>query len=152
MLHIGFYITGKERMTEVLNNELECERDSTHRPPPGAKFCSECGGMMVASNGTAQQPINIYDIPEEEGDIVDQFIFPEYSPAKEGEIIGISNYCAGKFVDIAPDEIIDLDDMEAIKRQQYVKFMEYHSEDIALLRKYVYDDIEIKYGLFEYDY
>ena len=152
-MHIGYYIIGKKRKVEIPNHGVECERDATHKFATGANYCSECGGMIVASTDILMEPADIYDIPEDEGCIEDHFLFPEYTPAKEGEVIGISNYNGcGHFQGIDEDVIIDLEDMEEAKSRQYKDFMQRHGNDIELLMKYVYDDVQVKYGLFEYDY
>ena len=152
-VHLGYYIIGKERQVELPNHGVECERDASHNFTKGSNYCGQCGGMIVASTAVLMNAADIYDIPEDEGCIEDHFLFPEYTPAKKGEVIGISNYRAcGHFAVIDEDVIINLEDIEEAKSRQYKDFMQRHENDIELLMKYVYDDVQVKYGLFEYDY
>lgn len=153
MLHIGYYIIGKKRQECTGVPDRECENDTRHRIDGSMNFCPECGSKLVSVIKDETRTLNIYDIPKNEGCVEDSFIFPEYTPALDDEVIGISNFRAcGNFEVVNEDVIIDIDNISETKRIQYKDFMERHTRDIELLEKYVYDDLEVKYGLFSYDY
>lgn len=153
MIHIGYYIIGKKRRVHKDIPDRECEGDRSHQIDGSMNFCPECGARLISVIKVDTRTLNIYDIPEDEGCVEDHLLFPVYTPAKDNEVIGISNFRAcGNFEVINEDVIVDLDDLEKAQLQQYTDFMDRHERDIKLLRKYVYDDLEIKYGLFTYDY
>jgi len=149
--HFGYYITGKERTEEISTTEVRCTENHDHIVHPKQKFCGECGAMVGPVTVTEQRTLWYDDIPDE--DITDHLIFPEYCDAPAGEIIAVSNYGAGGLdIDGHDYNEIAIDNLEEVKRKHFEEFMTKHAHDIELLKKYVYDDVEIKYGFVSYDY
>jgi hypothetical protein len=150
--YLGYYIIGKEREVGSTAPKKVCVNDHDHRLASGS-FCPECGGMVVTIDVPITVTPSFEDIPEselgEDEDMYDQLMRPGYA-SPDGYAVLISNYDVNaiEFDDNDDNGITDITD--ALREEQYKAFMEKHERHIELLRKYVYDDVEVKYGIFRY--
>jgi len=153
--HFGYYILCTEKEIEYEENVVQCERNENHKVDNAQNYCSTCGGMVVTvpvMKTTVQSIWNVDDVDDGEevwDKLTDQFIFPEYCPHIKGKKIAVSNFGAGD-IEITEEDIVDLSDLELRKPKLLAQFMSRHEVDIELLRKYVYEDVEIKFGMFNY--
>ena len=142
-LHFGYYVIGEERTIEATETVDVCERDESHELADGG-FCPVCGGTVISVEKPYTTTVSLWDYEE----LVDQFNFPEYvSP--DGKSVGISNYGAGR-INLEEGDFVDFDDLKEIQEKLYQEFIERHEKDIALLKEHVFDNVEVKFGMFYY--
>ncbi len=145
---IGWYVKAKYRYSKGTGKEKVCYSNPDHEIDVSANYCGVCGTKIISRDDITPRTLNIYDIPEQSGDLQDRFYEPE-GVAKKGEVILVSNWSAGHYNgEFINSQIMNMDSLT--QANQYTEFIKEHDQDISLLKEYVYDNVQLFYGAFVY--
>jgi hypothetical protein len=142
--HFGVYFIADERVIESTEDIRVCSKDKSHVITEFG-YCPECGNKVEKREKLKSEKINLVDFEE----MVDRFILPECDTNNvAGKVLGISNLNAGR-IDVEY-EIVDFENIEEMVKEMFNEFMEYHKDDIKYLAEHVFNNVEIRFGVFKY--
>jgi len=151
-IFVGWYIRATKSYT--VNNETyyTCEYSLSHKVKSEYNNCPECGGSVIDKIRKERVALTIYDLPDEVISLEDQFYYPEYIlDGDSEEVILISNRNAGCYINSDFADTGFIADVSAERQaKQFSGFMQEHEHDIELLKTFIYDDVKVLYGVFDY--